>query len=346
MTGMKRSAMDQSAMDRSTVSGLWMLIVLLSCVVAVAAQDGSPRKEGGSGQKRGERRGAARGAQVDRMAMRSGGRVVTGSPYSAEVVTESVQTLTDGTKLTRQNSGMVYRDSQGRSRREQGPAHLGPFGEGGEAPRAVFISDPVSGVAYTLFPDRRVGRRQPMSPEQEVIDAGQRPAGKGEQGRQGGGRNGVKNGGRNGDRKAGRPGQRGRGPGAAGSSEAGLADGKVADGNFEVRVESLGKRDIDGLTADGERRTTVIPVNRIGNDRPIEIVEERWKSPELKTTIYSRTLDPRWGEHTFRLTKINRSEPDSSLFAPTADYSIEERAAAKESRTDAPRRTMKRQGRR
>jgi len=61
-----------------------------------------------------------------------------------------------------------------------------------------------------------------------------------------------------------------------------------------------------------------------GNDRPIVAVNENWYSDELQTQILSKRSDPRYGESVDRLTNIDRSEPDPSLFLPPADYTITE----------------------
>jgi hypothetical protein len=53
-------------------------------------------------------------------------KVVKGVPYSAEAVTESVQSLADGNRVTRKSTAMLYRDSEGRTRREQTLNHVGP----------------------------------------------------------------------------------------------------------------------------------------------------------------------------------------------------------------------------
>ena len=95
---------------------------------------------------------------------RSAGKVVKGAPYSAEVVTESTQTLSNGTKLTRKTTAIVYRDNEGRVRREQSAAPVGPFATTGDTPRVIFISDPVAGVSYTLFPVRRTASKRTLRP--------------------------------------------------------------------------------------------------------------------------------------------------------------------------------------
>ena len=245
--------------------------------------------------------------------LRSGGKVVKGAPYSADAVTESLQTLANGTKLTQKTTARVYRDSEGRTRREQSAATVGPFGAAGETPRLIFINDPIAGVAYTLYPDTRTGYKVAIPRAKVVIEPGDKPAP--EEGR---------------ERPPKSPGERGqndrpkpaRNPGSAGEIE---HPSFIPDNaRSEARFESLGKRTIEGFHADGERSTVIIPVNQIGNDQPLEIIEERWKSPDLRTTIWSKTSDPRWGETIYQLVNINRAEPDRSLFTVPSDYTIEE----------------------
>ena len=92
----------------------------------------------------------------------------------------------------------------------------------------------------------------------------------------------------------------------------------------EGKTESLGKQVIEGVEAEGVRSVITIPEGRIGNDRPIEIVSERWDSPELQTVVLSKHNDPRFGETVYRLTNINRAEPAQTLFEIPADYKVEE----------------------
>ena len=79
-----------------------------------------------------------------------GGKVVKGAPYSAEAVTETIQTLGDGNRIINRNTSMLYRDSEGRTRREQSLKGLGIFGTGDQALQTIFINDPVAGVTYSL----------------------------------------------------------------------------------------------------------------------------------------------------------------------------------------------------
>src|SRR4029077_1899856 len=45
-------------------------------------------------------------------------KATKGAPYSADIVIESSQTLADGTHISRKTGGKVYRDGEGRVRRE------------------------------------------------------------------------------------------------------------------------------------------------------------------------------------------------------------------------------------
>src|SRR5688572_6905514 len=79
-----------------------------------------------------------------------GGKVIKGAPYSAEAVTESVQTLSDGNRIVNKMTSQVFRDSEGRIRREQTLKGLGGVGTGEEPLQTIFINDPVAGVTYSL----------------------------------------------------------------------------------------------------------------------------------------------------------------------------------------------------
>jgi hypothetical protein len=87
-------------------------------------------------------------------------------------------------------------------------------------------------------------------------------------------------------------------------------------------IEDLGTRQFDTVKATGRRTTVIIPTDRVGNDRPIQIVDERWESPELHLTVYSRYADPRTGVIEYRLTNITRAEPAADLFQVPADYTV------------------------
>src|SRR5262245_1530515 len=74
-------------------------------------------------------------------------RTIKSAPYSAEVVTDHMQQLADGNRIVEHSSGRVYRDREGRVRREEDRPSGNP---------SVSIVDPVSGESYALDPERRI----------------------------------------------------------------------------------------------------------------------------------------------------------------------------------------------
>jgi hypothetical protein len=99
-----------------------------------------------------------------------------------------------------------------------------------------------------------------------------------------------------------------------------LAKGDSGD----VKKESLGTQAINGIKAEGVRITRTIPVGQIGNDKPIQIVFERWYSPDLQVVVKSTRSDPRFGTTTYALNNVQRAEPAATLFTVPADYTVKE----------------------
>jgi hypothetical protein len=216
------------------------------------------------------------------------GKPVTGAPYSAEITTEIVQQLADGNRIERRSTSSVARDGQGRVRREQQVTAIGPILPSANA-QIVTINDPVAKVHYSLDAERKVAVQLPMMFTAKV-----------------------------------------EGPGrgaflARGDKREVIALPPVDSAQTrDARTETLGRKEIEGVTADGTRVTVVIPAGSIGNQAPIEIVSERWYSAELQTVVFSRRSDPRFGETTYRLTNIVRAEPPAELFQVPPDYKVEE----------------------
>ena len=263
-----------------------------------------------------------------------GGKVVKGAPYSAEAVTETIQTLGDGNRIVNRITSMVYRDSEGRTRREQNFKGLGIFGQGEEPLQTIFINDPVAGVTYALDTRSHIAHKSvpfnfefKMKPGTTVSTVeGQRFEFKVAPGAPAGG-SVIMSG----------P------PGAPlpphpdmdqftfkTQTEAGAVAGSTfilrtkAGPNANEKKEDLGKQNIEGVEAEGTRTTVTIPAGEIGNERAIEIVSERWYSPELQLVVMTRHNDPRTGESTYKLTNINRSEPAKSMFEVPSDFTIKE----------------------
>jgi hypothetical protein len=184
----------------------------------------------------------------------------------------------------------VYRDSEGRTRTEQSLTGLGAIAPNSSLPTVVFLQDPVAGTGYALDTVHKTATKSswPMM-------------GRG-------------------------PGQKGSGPAAARGPAGGGRRGPHPD-DANTKTESLGRQTMEGIAVDGTRITTVIPAGQIGNELPIQVVTERWYSPDLQVFVLTRHSDPRSGETVTRLTNVSRSEPAKSLFEVPADFKIVDSAS-------------------
>ena len=232
---------------------------------------------------------------------------VTGMPYSAEQVTETVQTLADGTHIRQtQHTMVMYRDSAGRTRTE---TPIGPFGRmNTDTPKMVRIVDVVGGYEYTLDDQDKVAHRVTVQVAQPMA----RRVGTG-----GAGGGGVLGG----IATA----LAGSGPAVAAVRPALRANdsGAMNMPRPEMQSEDLGTQMIEGVTARGRRTTQTWPVDSVGNDRPIVVVSESWQSDQLGgLSVLSKNNDPRHGETTTALKNVSLAEPDSSLFQPAPGYQI------------------------
>src|SRR5262249_45565122 len=97
--------------------------------------------------------------------MRFDGKVVKGAPYSATAITEGSQTLSNGARVPHKTTAPIYRDKEGRPRREMTLDHVGPFATANEPTQLIFINDPVAGVNYVLDQRSHTARKIAAHPE-------------------------------------------------------------------------------------------------------------------------------------------------------------------------------------
>jgi hypothetical protein len=276
------------------------------------------------------------GGRIDIIRSEGGvpGPIVKGKPYSARSITESTQTLADGNRITQRNEAVIHRDTEGRTRREETLGGVGAW-QAGEPVTTINIHDPVSGKSYVLDPAQRTARE--MRPFQVALaQAGQTIE--------------VARAGFGAAWSVAAP-VPPPVPGAAGGVAVDV-DRNVTvirrseDGHENVRVfrsgageglvaafppgttgayeppEELGEQVLEGLLVKGTRMTDTIPAGTIGNERPIEIVTERWYSEDIEAMVLQRFSDPRVGETVYRLVNVVRGEPSPDLFQVPQGYEV------------------------
>jgi hypothetical protein len=273
---------------------------------------------------------------------------VKNAPFSAEAISESVQTLADGNRIVRSSTSKLYRNSEGRFRQEvtggtggmmgsffsygPGVTIMHPF-EGQrifldshakiahvydtEVSQAIRVVTPKIAVApvemkkaieaYKVAGQNSAESKAAVEKLQAEIDKARvehdvevvtqhvvkTPVGVGQ----------------------------GVGVGVGKGVRAAPVPGSLwREAKWDSRTEELGEQNIEGVSAKGTRTITTIPAGAIGNERPIETIYEKWYSDELQMVVYSKSSDPRFGEQTYRLTNIDRNEPDPALFQPPPGY--------------------------
>jgi hypothetical protein len=261
--------------------------------------------------------------------------LVTGAPYSADAVTEMTQTLADGNRIARTVTASVSRDSEGRTRRDQRLAALGPWMPDAQ-PRTVIIEDPVAHASYMVDEEQKTAIKLPFMRQVKVSGPMSAPmvadedtffeasvmssdAGvvAGESGKE------VAHAGK---------------PAVVAFSGTRTFATSMPDHMPDMRdmppVErhDLGKQMIEGVEAVGTQSVTTIAAGAIGNEQPIRIVSERWYSEALHTVVMSKRSDPRTGEVVYRLTNLDRSEPSPALFQVPADYTVKDPMQQRERR--------------
>jgi hypothetical protein len=219
-------------------------------------------------------------------------KVVKGAPYSATVEAETVQTLADGNRIRYKSTTLMYRDSGGRTRREF-------FMEKEQnVSTEIFISDPASGVNHVLNAHRRVAIKSQVNLQELELDKMKLLAEL--------------------EMKT----QKMKPPPPASGVDVRPEHEELVWKKRQPVTESLGQQIIEGVLCEGKRATSTIPAGAVGNDLPINIVNEQWHSPELQVFVLTKQSDPRFGETIYRLTNITRSEPDRALFEIPTDYKV------------------------
>jgi hypothetical protein len=208
-------------------------------------------------------------------------------PYTANQKTTTVQTLANGTTITRETNARRARDSSGRTFNES--AFDFPTPDGEDHKQSMFnVYDPVNQITINWSSQSKEATvfhlpAPAQIPRAQLASSRPVPA-----------------------------------PVPVTSS---LVEASNGDRLRPTR-EDLGTKTINGLEAKGTRMTTKYPVGRVGNDQPFTVTHETWMSTDLMIPVLQIDNDPRTGVRTMELTDIERGEPDSSLFQPPEGYTV------------------------
>jgi hypothetical protein len=145
-------------MTRRRFSLTGISVVALGAACALLAQPPA----GGRGFRPGGGFGGFGGAGIPNFAAKT----ITGAPFSANLTSQSVQTLANGTQIQRQETGEVARDSQGDVYVKTTTTL--PSSSGSKTVSSITIYNVVAGVVYRLNPQKMTGIQstlhQPTAP--------------------------------------------------------------------------------------------------------------------------------------------------------------------------------------
>jgi len=100
--------------------------------------------------------------------------------------------------------------------------------------------------------------------------------------------------------------------------------GMTAEDGAEMTTQSLGSKDIDGISAIGVRTTSVIAAGHFGSKDPIVRIHEVWTSAEMKLVVKIIDGDPNGDETISGLDHVSLA-PGAALFQPPEGYEIQVR---------------------
>lgn len=213
--------------------------------------------------------------------------IITGVPYSAVLETQFTQTQSDGSRVVYKREVRISRDSQGRMRWDR-TVHFLPTQPGIAEGNGIQIRDDVACVEYSFDVAKHIAVRTMLNqpPPLRKIDI----------------------------------------PPDDNSVKTERLESPGSEALLYTRFEDLGKKRIEGELVQGQRLTKAfvqadcrgsLSLYRCPHHVTVTVI---WSSRELKMTVLYSRSDPQEGETTTRLTNIDRSEPDPSLFEVPPDY--------------------------
>ena len=79
---------------------------------------------------------------------------------------------------------------------------------------------------------------------------------------------------------------------------------------------------MENVEVHGTRKSRTIPAEFSGTGQAIVITDEYWYSADLHLNMLVKHSDPRTGEQTVTVTRVNRGEPDEARFQIPASYKV------------------------
>jgi hypothetical protein len=232
-------------------------------------------------------------------------------PYIAEIRTHKVQTLADGTTITRDGKEVQARDTQGRwmSSRSGNQMFAGS---------AMFDGENIDSMTWGDAEDPVEGIRAHWNSRTMKAQLIRLPPPGSRFGCWSSGSFSMSYGPKPSQLAVVSPSSIRSGPSASTGSRPPLRPARPMPA-----VEDLGTSTIAGLEAHGHRATTTTAIGQMGNDQPLVRVNETWFAPGIAIPLRQITRDPLNGTETQEVVSLDLSEPPASTFQPPEGYEIQ-----------------------
>jgi hypothetical protein len=89
-----------------------------------------------------------------------------------------------------------------------------------------------------------------------------------------------------------------------------------------VEEEDLGTETIENVLVHGLRKIRTVPATASGTGKAVVVTDEYWYSDELHLNMLVKHDDPRSGQQTVNVTRVDRSEPNPATFQVPAGYKV------------------------
>jgi hypothetical protein len=100
----------------------------------------------------------------------------------------------------------------------------------------------------------------------------------------------------------------------------------------DLRTQDLGTETVAGLLLHGTRKLRTVPATLSGTGREVTITDDYWYSDDLRVYLVLRHNDPRTGEQFVGIIRVDRKEPEASIFQIPPTYKIVDETPVGQSR--------------
>jgi hypothetical protein len=98
--------------------------------------------------------------------------------------------------------------------------------------------------------------------------------------------------------------------------------GTTKDGKYTLARTTIGTETMEGVEVQHVREKRTYAIGAFGNDKPVASIVDYWFAPVLQVNLATLVTNPNGTTMYMRVTELNLSEPEGSLFEPVAGFRV------------------------